>query len=163
MHRSVQTDQELDRQPLHFLLAEEEFLQDMEVLSTDAQRQRRRELVGGLLADQRNAAWDRVQRGAMRLWEIAERERVACLPPPTTHRSIQRADADTASRRMTLQVQMNQFARDRQNREVLGDREAHVSAREAVENARWSESRRRRGELHDGGSCRLPGRGGRRV
>ena len=123
----------------------------MEWLSTDAQRHRRHEFTHILLADQSNAVWDHVQMGAMLAWEIAERERVADLPPPTAHRSIQRADDSTTSRRMILHAQMGQRARDRQCSEVLRDRETHFSAQEAVESARRWESLRRRGELHDDG------------
>ena len=76
--RATQTTEEMDRQPLWALLAEEEFFQKK--LWTDAQRQRRRELVNLLLEDRQHEELGRArQREAMWLWQIAEHERVAHL------------------------------------------------------------------------------------
>ena len=147
MERSTQTNKEMDRQPLWALLAEEEFLWEEEELSTDTQRQRRSELVRVLVEDQQHEALARVrQREAMWLWQIEEHGQVAHLTPPTTHRSIQRADLFTACRHATLRMQMDRIVRGRHDNAVWSDTEAHASARQAVESAQGRESLRRRGE-----------------
>ena len=87
----------------------------------------------------------------MWLLQIAEHKKVAHLTPPTTHRSIQRADLFTACRHATLRMQMDRIVRGRHDNEVWSDREAHASARQAVETVQRMENLRRRGENEEGG------------
>ena len=149
MDRSTQTNEEMDRQPLWALLAEEEFFEDE--LLTDAQRQRRRAMEGLLIEDQRHEELECMRHREAR-WrrQVAEREKMTHLPPPTVHRSAQRAELEAAHRHITLYMQLEKMIG---GTEVWSKRNAHVVAQRAVESAQHVEKLRGRGETEeDGGS-----------